>query len=70
MLAFIADPRTGLGYKRSFTISNFELMKQLPQLLRTQTVEEILNLSDFQELTVPENRLIHGDQIPNTDKPV
>lgn len=49
MLAFIADPRTGLGYKRSFTISNFELMKQLPQLLRTKTVEEILNLSDFQE---------------------
>ncbi len=49
MLAFIADPRTGLGYKRSFTISNFELMKQLPQLLRTLTVEEILNLSDFQE---------------------
>jgi oligoribonuclease NrnB/cAMP/cGMP phosphodiesterase (DHH superfamily) len=49
MLAFIADPRTGLGYKRNFTISNLELMKQLPQLLRTKTVEEILNLSDFQE---------------------
>ncbi|MGD2187133.1 MAG: exopolyphosphatase, partial [Desulfobacterales bacterium] len=49
MLAFIADPRTGLGYKRSFTISNFDLMKQLPQLLRTKTIEEILNLPDFQE---------------------
>ena len=49
MLAFIADPRTGLGYKRSFTISNFELMKQLPHLLRTKTVEEILKLPDFQE---------------------
>jgi nanoRNase/pAp phosphatase (c-di-AMP/oligoRNAs hydrolase) len=49
MLAFIADPRTGLGYKRNFTISNFELMKQLPQLLRTKKVEEILSLSDFQE---------------------
>jgi nanoRNase/pAp phosphatase (c-di-AMP/oligoRNAs hydrolase) len=49
MLAFIADPRTGLGYKRNFTISNFELMKQLPQLLRTKRVEEILSLSDFQE---------------------
>ena len=49
MLAFIADPRTGLGYKRNFTISNFELMKQLPQLLRTKTVEEILKLPDFQE---------------------
>jgi hypothetical protein len=49
MLAFIADPRTGLGYKRSFTISNFELMKKLPKLLRTKKVEEILSLSDFQE---------------------
>ncbi len=49
MLAFIADPRTGLGYKRNFTISNFELMKQLPQLLRTKRVEEILSLSDFRE---------------------
>ena len=49
MLAFIADPRTGLGYKRSFSISNFELMKKLPQLLRTKKVEEILSLSDFQE---------------------
>lgn len=49
MLAFIADPRTGLGYKRSFAISNFELMKKLPHLLRTKKVEEILSLSDFQE---------------------
>jgi oligoribonuclease NrnB/cAMP/cGMP phosphodiesterase (DHH superfamily) len=49
MLAFIADPRTGLGYKRSFTISNFELMKRLPRLLRTKRVEDILNLPDFKE---------------------
>jgi oligoribonuclease NrnB/cAMP/cGMP phosphodiesterase (DHH superfamily) len=49
MLAFIADPRTGLGYKRSFTISNFELMKKLPRLLRTKKVEDILNLRDFRE---------------------
>jgi len=49
MLAFIADPRTGLGYKRNFTISNFELMKKLPKLLRTRKVEEILRLSDFRE---------------------
>jgi oligoribonuclease NrnB/cAMP/cGMP phosphodiesterase (DHH superfamily) len=49
MLAFIADPRTGLGYKHSFTVSNFELMKRLPGLLRTNSIEEILNLPDFQE---------------------
>jgi oligoribonuclease NrnB/cAMP/cGMP phosphodiesterase (DHH superfamily) len=49
MLAFIADPRTGLGYKRNFSISNFDLMKCLPKLLRTRAVEEILALPDFQE---------------------
>lgn len=49
MLAFIADPRTGLGYKRSFRISNFELMKKLPEYLRSKTAEEILSLPDFQE---------------------
>jgi len=49
MLAFIADPRTGLGYKRSFRISNFELMKKLPELLRSKTAEEILAMPDFQE---------------------
>lgn len=49
MLAFIADPRTGLGLKRTFRISNFELMKWLPGLLRSKTVAEILALPDFQE---------------------
>ena len=49
MLAFIADPRTGLGYKRSFRISNSELMKNLPQLLRTKSVDEILAMPDYQE---------------------
>ena len=49
MLAFIADPRTGLGYKRNFRISNFELMKSLPKLLRTKPVDDILAIPDFQE---------------------
>ena len=49
MLAFIADPRTGLGYKRSFRISNFDLMKKLPELLRSKAVDEILAMPDFQE---------------------
>ena len=49
MLAFIADPRTGLGYKRSFRISNAELMKKLPELLRAKAVDEILAMPDFQE---------------------
>ncbi|MCU0559808.1 MAG: exopolyphosphatase [Desulfobacterales bacterium] len=49
MLAFISDPRTGLGRRRSFRISNLELMKRLPQLLRTRSVDEILALPDFRE---------------------
>ena len=49
LLSFIADPRTGLGYKRTFRISNLELMKRLPELLRSQTDEEILALPDFKE---------------------
>jgi hypothetical protein len=49
LLAFIADPRTGLGYKRSFRISNLALMKRLPELLRFNTAEEILALPDFKE---------------------
>jgi nanoRNase/pAp phosphatase (c-di-AMP/oligoRNAs hydrolase) len=49
MLAFISDPRTGLGYKRNFRISNFELMKTLPGLLRTKSVDEILAIPDFKE---------------------
>jgi hypothetical protein len=49
MLAFIADPRTGLGYKRNFRISNFDLMKSLPKLLRSKSVDDILAMPDFQE---------------------
>lgn len=49
MLAFIADPRTGLGYHHTFRISNFDLMKTLPKLLRSKTIEEILEMPDFQE---------------------
>ncbi|MBW2583462.1 MAG: exopolyphosphatase [Deltaproteobacteria bacterium] len=49
LLAFISDPRTGLGHIHSFRISNFELMKKLPKLLRTESVEHILSLPDFQE---------------------
>jgi len=49
LLAFITDPRTGLGRKHDFRISNLELMRQLPKLLCTKTVEEILAEPDFQE---------------------
>jgi oligoribonuclease NrnB/cAMP/cGMP phosphodiesterase (DHH superfamily) len=49
LLAFIADPRTGLGLKHSFKTSNFDLMKSIPGLLRTKTIDEILALPDMRE---------------------
>lgn len=49
MLAFIADPRTGLGYHRGFRISNLELMDALPELIRTRDIEEIMQLHDVVE---------------------
>jgi len=49
MLAFIADPRTGLGRKHDFRISNIELMRQLPELLRKKSADEILEMTDFRE---------------------
>jgi oligoribonuclease NrnB/cAMP/cGMP phosphodiesterase (DHH superfamily) len=49
MLAFIADPRTGLGYHQEFRISNFELMDKLPELMRTRDIEEIMQLPDIVE---------------------
>jgi len=52
LLAFIADPRTGLGLKKNFTVSNFELMRRLPELLRTQDAETILSMPDFADRVV------------------
>ena len=49
MLAFIADPRTGFGYHQEFRISNFELMKSLPEMMRTMDIEEIMKLPDIVE---------------------
>jgi len=76
MLAFIADPRTGLGYRRTFRISNFDLMKQLPDLLRMKSIDDILALPDFQERIkvyreesdtyktfIKENSYVDGDAI-------
>ncbi len=49
LLAFLSDPRTGLGYKRTFKISNFDLMKSLPGMLRTKSINEILAAPDVQD---------------------
>ncbi len=49
LLGFLCDPRTGLGYHKTFTISNLELMKKLMEALRTQSIDEILADADIQE---------------------
>jgi len=49
LLAFLSDPRTGMGYKHTHRISNFELMKSLPGMLRTMTIDQILASPDVQE---------------------
>ena len=49
LLSFISDPRTGLGLRHTFRISNLELMKQMPRMLRTKSVEQILGMPDLQQ---------------------
>ena len=53
LLGFLMDPRTGLGRFRNFTISNYDLMKELAKACMSLSIEEILNISHVKErLTV------------------
>jgi nanoRNase/pAp phosphatase (c-di-AMP/oligoRNAs hydrolase) len=49
LLNFLMDARTGLGRFRQFRISNYQLMMQLIERCRTQSVEEILASPDVAE---------------------
>ena len=49
LLGFIMDPRTGLGRFRNFTISNYDLMKELAKACTSESIEAILQLSDVKE---------------------
>ncbi len=49
LLGFIMDPRTGLGRFRQFRISNYELMENLIDACRSQTIDEILANPDVKE---------------------
>ena len=49
LLGFIMDPRTGLGRFRNFTISNYDLMKELAKACSTKTIDEIMAMPDVQE---------------------
>ncbi|MDR1419502.1 MAG: exopolyphosphatase [Treponema sp.] len=49
LLGFIMDPRTGLGRFRNFTISNYDLMKELAKACSEKTIEDILAMNDVKE---------------------
>lgn len=49
LLSFIMDARTGLGRFKDFKISNYQLMMQLVDYCRHNTLDEILNLQDVKE---------------------
>jgi nanoRNase/pAp phosphatase (c-di-AMP/oligoRNAs hydrolase) len=49
LLGFVMDPRTGLGRFRDFTISNYQLMKNLLRSCIGMTIEQILELPDVVE---------------------
>jgi hypothetical protein len=49
LLAFLCDPRTGLGYRKSYTISNLAFCRNLVDMIGDMTVDEILAHPDTQE---------------------
>ncbi|MCL2147033.1 MAG: exopolyphosphatase [Synergistaceae bacterium] len=49
LLSFIMDPRTGFGNYHHFHVSNYQLMEELIECLRTMTIDEIMALEDIQE---------------------
>jgi len=51
LLGFLADPRTGLGYYKDFTISNLQYCLNLVDMIRSMTIDEILAHPDTVERT-------------------
>jgi len=49
LLNYLMDSRTGLGRFREFRISNYQLMMELIDCCRKQTIDEIIALPDVQE---------------------
>lgn len=51
LLNFLMDARTGLGRFRTFSISNYDLMMDLIDYCKNNTIEDILQLPDVKERT-------------------
>ncbi len=52
LLGFIMDPRTGLGRFRDFRIGTFDLVENLIDACRSQTIEQIMESPDVKERVV------------------
>ncbi len=48
-LAFMMDPRTGLGRYKDYRISNYQLMEDMIKYCRTMAIHEILAVPDVRE---------------------
>jgi nanoRNase/pAp phosphatase (c-di-AMP/oligoRNAs hydrolase) len=72
LLGFIMDPRTGLGRFRNFTISNYDLMKNLAKLCAEKSIDDILALPDIQERLELyfEQTILFRDMVEKFAKPV
>lgn len=49
LLGFLCDPRTGLGYHKSFTISNLQFVHNLVEMIGEMSIGEILAHPDTKE---------------------
>lgn len=49
LLNYLMDPRTGLGRFRNFRISNYNLMMELIDACKDNTIQEIMKMPDVQE---------------------
>ncbi len=49
LLGFLCDPRTGLGYHKSFTISNLQFVHNLVDMIGSMSIDEILAHPDVKE---------------------
>jgi nanoRNase/pAp phosphatase (c-di-AMP/oligoRNAs hydrolase) len=52
LLAFIMDPRTGLGRFRQFRISNYQLMEKLADDIRHKKIDQIMEDADVAERAI------------------
>jgi len=49
LLGYLCDPRTGLGYHKSFAISNLQFVHNLVEMIGSMTIDEILAHPDTRE---------------------